>query len=70
VKKGSLNVHVLAPQNMLLAPKVNRDTKNIRERWLKGRQVDKISAKGKKGKMQFRRVERKSVGGGFLRNED
>jgi len=70
VKKGSLNVHVLAPQNMLLAPKVNRDTKNIRERWLKGRQADKISAKGKKGKIQFRRVERKSVGGGFLRGED
>jgi U3 small nucleolar RNA-associated protein 16 len=70
VKKGSLNVHVLAPQNMLLAPKVNRDTRNIRERWLKGRQADKISAKGKKGKMQFKRVERRATGGGFLRGED
>jgi U3 small nucleolar RNA-associated protein 16 len=70
VKKGSLNVHVLAPQNMLLAPKVNRDTRNIRERWLKGRQTDKISAKGKKGKMQFKRVERRATGGGFLRGED
>jgi hypothetical protein len=70
VKKGSLNVHVLAPQNMLLAPKVNRDTRNIRERWLKGRQADKIPAKGKKGKMQFKRVERRATGGGFVRGED
>jgi len=70
VKKGSLSVHVLAQQNMLLAPKVNRDTRNIRERWLKGRQTDKHGMKGRTTKMRFQKVERRAIGGGFLRNED
>ncbi|KAF2791898.1 hypothetical protein K505DRAFT_279804 [Melanomma pulvis-pyrius CBS 109.77] len=70
VKKGSLNVHVLGQQNMLLAPKVNRDTKNIREKWLKGRQAEKQLKGGRRQKMQFRKVERRAVGGGFLRGDD
>lgn len=69
VKRGSVNVAVLAQQNALLAPKVNRDTKQIRERWMKGRQQEKT---GKKvgSKVQFRRMERKAIGGGFLRGGD
>ncbi|KAF2714674.1 hypothetical protein K504DRAFT_456866 [Pleomassaria siparia CBS 279.74] len=70
VKKGSLNVHVLAQQNMLLAPKVNRATKNIREKWLKGRQAEKKPNNRRMQKMQFRKVERRAVGGGFLKSEE
>jgi len=69
VKKGSLNVRVLAQENVLLAPKVNRDTKNVREKWLKGRQTEKMQNKGRK-KMQLKKMERRPVGGGFLRSED
>jgi len=69
VKKGSVNVSVLAQQNALLAPKVNRSTKNVREHWLKGRQQEK---KGKRGSSkQFKKMERRVVGsGGFLRSRD
>ncbi|KAF2676687.1 hypothetical protein K458DRAFT_321428 [Lentithecium fluviatile CBS 122367] len=67
--KGSVNVSVLAQQNALLAPKVNRNTTNIREHWLKGRQQEK---RGKKAmsKGQFKKMERRAVGGGFLRGGD
>lgn len=69
VKKGRLHVAVLDSQNRVLPPKVNRDTRNVREHWLKGRQVEK---KGKgKGKFQHKRVERRAYGGGgFLKGED
>jgi hypothetical protein len=69
VKKGKLNVHVLERQNKFIAPKVNSDSKNVREKWLKGRQNDRAF---KKGKMVMGRtkVERRAVGGGFLRGDD
>jgi hypothetical protein len=67
VKKGSLNVRVLEQQNALLGPKMNKDTRNVREKWLKGREVEKQ----KKGKnLKFKKVERRPVGGGFLRGGD
>ncbi|KAF1962038.1 hypothetical protein CC80DRAFT_488407 [Byssothecium circinans] len=69
VKKGSVNVSVLSKQNALLAPKVNKSTKNIREHWLKGRQQDKKAKKGS-GKVPFKKMERRPVGGGFLRGGD
>ncbi|KAJ4356440.1 uncharacterized protein N0V89_004473 [Didymosphaeria variabile] len=67
VKKGKVNVSVLAQRNALLAPKVNRDTKNIREHWLKGREADRKGRGGRKG-FTFKKMERRAVGGGgFLR---
>ncbi|KAF2270204.1 hypothetical protein CC78DRAFT_599597 [Lojkania enalia] len=69
VKKGPVNVHVLMQQNPLLAPKVNRNTKNIREQWLKGRELDKKRKNGQK-KMMFKKVERKPMSKGFVRDED
>lgn len=68
VKKGSVNVSVLAQHNKLLAPKVNKATKNIREEWLKGRRDEKRG--GKRGRMQIQKMERRPIGGGFLRGED
>ncbi|EAT78859.1 hypothetical protein HBH56_120360 [Parastagonospora nodorum] len=67
VKKGKLSVAVLGQQNRVLPPKANRATKNVREKWLKGRQVDaKKGGKGIGGKM-----ERKAFGNrGFLRGDD
>lgn len=75
VKRGGVNVRVLEEQNELLASKVNQDTKNVRESWLKGRREGKgkgkgTSGKGANGKMRFQRMERKAVGGGFLRSGD
>ncbi|KAJ4294164.1 hypothetical protein N0V90_007854 [Kalmusia sp. IMI 367209] len=68
VKKGKVNVSVLAQQNMLLAPKVNRDTKNIREHWLKGREANR-KGKGPRKGTAFKKMERRPVGGGgFLRS--
>ncbi|KAL5373198.1 hypothetical protein DPSP01_012895 [Paraphaeosphaeria sporulosa] len=69
VKKGKLNVSVLAQRNALLAPKVNRDTKNIREHWLKGREAQRKGRGGRKG-TTFRKMERRAVSGGFLRGGD
>lgn len=67
VKKGKLSVAVLGQQNRVLPPKVNRDTRNVREMWLKGRQVD--ARKGKKG--IGGKMERKGYGQkGFLRGDD
>ncbi|CAE7188396.1 hypothetical protein PTNB85_07593 [Pyrenophora teres f. teres] len=71
VKKGKLNVAVLAQQNKVLPPKVNRNTKNVREHWLKGRQVDKKNKKGLKPSARFAKMERRPhVNRGFLRNGD
>ncbi|KAI2475884.1 U3-snoRNA-assoc multi-domain protein [Pyrenophora tritici-repentis] len=71
VKKGKLNVAVLAQQNKVLPPKVNRNTKNVREHWLKGRQVDKKNKKGLKPSARFGKMERRPhVNRGFLRNGD
>ena len=69
VKRGNINVSVLSKQNALLVPKANRNTKNIREQWLKGRQQDKKAKKGA-GKVSFGKMERRPVGGGFLRGGD
>lgn len=66
VKKGKLSVAVLGQQNRVLPPKVNRATKNVREKWLKGREVKKNGPKGIGGKM-----ERKAFGNrGFLKGDD
>ncbi|KAF2634442.1 hypothetical protein P280DRAFT_474624, partial [Massarina eburnea CBS 473.64] len=68
VNRGGINVSVLAKQNELLAPKVKKNTKNIREHWLKGRQLEK---RGKaKGRFEKKKVERRQVRGGFLRDSD
>lgn len=69
VKKGKLNVSVLAQRNALLAPKVNRDTKNIREHWLKGRDAQRKGRGGRKN-TTFKKIERRAVPGGFLRGGD
>lgn len=69
VKKGKVNVSVLAQRNALLAPKVNRDTKNIREHWLKGREAQRKGRGGRKG-VTFKKMERRAVPGGFLRGGD
>ncbi|KAI4936166.1 hypothetical protein J4E85_001495 [Alternaria conjuncta] len=67
VKKGKLSVAVLAQQNRVLPPKVNRNTKNVREHWLKGREMDKKG--GKPGVRFGKKLERRPHGNrGFLRN--
>jgi U3 small nucleolar RNA-associated protein 16 len=69
VKKGKLSVAVLGQQNRVLPPKANRDTRNVREKWLKGRQVEGKKTKGGKG--IGGKVERKGFGNrGFLRGDD
>lgn len=68
VKKGKLSVSVLGQQNKALPPKANRDTRNVRERWLKGRTIER---RGKKTRTKMAKVERKGFGNaGFLRLED
>ncbi|KAF2030726.1 hypothetical protein EK21DRAFT_21050, partial [Setomelanomma holmii] len=63
VKNGKLSVAVLAQQNRALPPKVNRNTKNVREQWLKGRQVE-----GKKAVFAKSKIERRGFGQrGFIR---
>jgi hypothetical protein len=69
VKKGKLSVAVLAQQNRVLPPKVSRNTKNVREHWLKSREVEKT--RGKPGVRFGKRMERRPHGNrGFLRNGD
>ncbi|KAF2821286.1 hypothetical protein CC86DRAFT_302699 [Ophiobolus disseminans] len=69
LKKGKLSVAVLRQQNKFLPPKANRDTRNVREKWLKGRQVETRKVKGGKG--IGGKVERRAFGNrGFLRGED
>tara|TARA_R110002003_G_scaffold116_19_gene10242 strand:- start:2711 stop:4318 length:1608 start_codon:yes stop_codon:yes gene_type:complete len=66
VKKGKLSVAVLAQQNRVLPPKANRNTKNVREQWLKGRKVE-----GKKSGFSKSKVERRGFGNrGFIRGDD
>jgi U3 small nucleolar RNA-associated protein 16 len=69
VKKGKVSVAVLAQQNRVLPPKVNRNTKNVREHWLKGREMEKKS--GKPGVRFGKKMERRPHGNrGFMRNGD
>ena len=71
VKKGKLSVAVLAKQNRVLPPKASRDSRNVREHWLKGRRAEKSGkVKGSKGRLTKGKVERRVGGGGFLRGED
>lgn len=72
VKKGKLSVAVLGRGNDVLPPKASRESRNVREHWLKGRELQK---KGKAGKPNFGkgRMERRGVVGGvkgFLKGED
>lgn len=68
LKKGNLMVAVLGQHNKVLPPKMSKGSSDVRERWLKGRGVQKKSGKGKigKGKMERKRFG----GGGFLKGED
>lgn len=70
VKKGSLSLRVLKEHDVKRAPKVNKGVKNIREKWLKNRHRAMDSHKKGRKKMEFKKVERRAVGGGFLRGED
>lgn len=71
VKKGSLSLRVLGEHDAVRAPKANKETKDIREQWLKGRQRETNKAHKKAcRKMEFKKVERRATGGGFLRGED
>jgi U3 small nucleolar RNA-associated protein 16 len=66
VKKGKLSIAVLGQHNRVLPPKANRGTRDVREKWLKGREVKKSGPKGIGGK-----TERKSFGNkGFLRADN
>jgi hypothetical protein len=71
VKKGSLNLRVLGKHDPVRVPKANKESKDIREKWLKGRQreMDKTHKKARR-KMEFKKVERRTLGGGFLRGQD
>ncbi|EKG18397.1 U3 snoRNA associated [Macrophomina phaseolina MS6] len=62
VKKGPVKVRVLEKGNKFLPPKVsNSGTKSVRDTWLQGRKTKE----GKKG--SFGGLERRKIGGGFLR---
>jgi hypothetical protein len=77
IKRGPLHMRVLAKQNEFLAPKVDRRARNIREHWLGHRATEKKAAgrsqtksKGKpKGRLDSLKLERKKIGGSFLRNQ-
>ncbi|KAJ4985523.1 hypothetical protein SVAN01_08994 [Stagonosporopsis vannaccii] len=63
---GKHHVAVLVQARKALPPKVSRDTKGVREAWLKGRQ-----GQGVKGKPRVGKTQRVKFGaGGFLRGED
>ena len=69
VKKGRLSVAVLGQHNPAMPPRANRDTRNVREHWLKGREVQK--RKGAKARFRPVKVERRESGvRGFLRGEE
>ncbi|KAL8742095.1 MAG: hypothetical protein Q9190_005371 [Brigantiaea leucoxantha] len=57
IRKGGLRIRVLENTQMTLPPKALKSSKAIRESWLAGRP-------GIKGKMS---IERRKVGGGFVR---
>ena len=63
---GKHHVAVLAPQSKKLAAKASRNTKGVREAWLKGRQGRVAQGKPRIGKTH----RAKFGGGGFLRGED
>ncbi|KAF2651565.1 hypothetical protein K491DRAFT_760953 [Lophiostoma macrostomum CBS 122681] len=75
VKKGKLRVRVLEQENKFLAPKVNRDVKHVREKWLKGRQMEKTGGRGPssgngKQRLQLSKMERRPIKSGFVSDED
>ncbi|KAF4543144.1 U3 snoRNA associated [Lasiodiplodia theobromae] len=62
VKKGPVKVRVLEKGNKFLPPKVSTSgSRSVRDTWLQGRKMKE----GKKG--SFGGLERKKIGGGFLR---
>jgi hypothetical protein len=65
-KVGKHHVAVLGQQNRVLPPKVSKNTKGVREAWLKGRQGQQTKGKPRIGKTS----RQKFGGGGFLRGED
>ncbi|OAL48306.1 hypothetical protein IQ07DRAFT_570832 [Pyrenochaeta sp. DS3sAY3a] len=70
VKKGKFSVALLGQQNKVLAPaKATRDVRNVRESWLKGRQV--VKKNGAKAKFRSTKMERRPHGvRGFLSGGD
>ena len=66
-KKGPVSVRVLEKGNPVLPPKVNKDTRNIREKWLRGRREEKVDKRGRRI-WSGEKVRRKEVNRGFLRN--
>ncbi|KAF2763468.1 hypothetical protein EJ05DRAFT_472362 [Pseudovirgaria hyperparasitica] len=70
VRRGPVKVRVLEKTNMLLAPKVHKDTKNLRDSWLRGREVAKTKSQRVKGNsaLKTQKMQRKAIGGkSFLR---
>lgn len=63
---GKHHVAVLGQQNRVLPPKVSKNTKGVREAWLKGRQGQHVKGKPRIGKTH----RAKFGGGGFLRGDD
>ena len=63
---GKHHVAVLGQQNRVLPPKVSKNTKGVREAWLKGRQGQQTKGKPRIGKTS----RQKFGGGGFLCGED
>lgn len=63
---GKHHVAVLGQQSKKMAAKVSRNTKGVRESWLKGRQGQVAKGKPRIGKTH----RAKFGGGGFLRGED
>ncbi|KAF2993739.1 hypothetical protein E8E13_000476 [Curvularia kusanoi] len=63
---GKHHVAVLGQQSKNMAAKVSRNTKGVREAWLKGRQGQKTQGKPRLGKTH----RAKFGGGGFLRGDD
>lgn len=63
---GKHHVAVLGQQNRVLPPKVSKNTKGVREAWLKGRKGQQVKGKPRIGKTH----RAKFGGGGFLRGDD
>ncbi|KAF3039844.1 hypothetical protein E8E11_002348 [Didymella keratinophila] len=63
---GKHHVAVLGQQNRVLPPKVSKNTKGVREAWLKGRHGQQVKGKPRIGKTH----RAKFGGGGFLREDD
>ncbi|KAF2497566.1 hypothetical protein BU16DRAFT_525212 [Lophium mytilinum] len=72
VKRGPVYMRVLAKPNELLSPKVNLASRGLREHWLRGREKGKgkgADTKSKRKPQKPKTMERKSVGGSFLRKK-